>query len=794
MAKPFRIKTPLIAFMVIVCGTIAGAQPKSVPQAIRVAEQYVPVEWAYRSAKIYHDPFNEVDVDVIFVNEDTGEEWRVPTFWAGGNEWRVRFAPPAPGVYKYRAESTDKGNADLNGHDGTLRVSPYGGTNSLLIDGPLKISPDRRHFEFADGTAFLWLGDTWWDGLCNRISNQGFRTLAADRHAKGFNVVQIVAGLNPDEEPFDLRGDNEGGYAWEQGFARINPAYFDAADERIRLLVQAELTPAVVGSWGYFLDLAGVDKMKKHWRNMIARWGAYPVVWILAGEVDMPYYLSAQPKKDAEFQKIHWTEVAKFIRATDPYHHLITTHPSESARQELLDESVLDFDMLQTGHGSWGSAANSVASISAHRSKTPPMPALIGETVYEGHQQTNWQDSQRFSFWVSMMNGAAGYTYGAGGIWEMNGTTVPHGSSPWGITYENTPWNVAMQLPGSAQVGLGKDILMQYPWWRFEPHLEWADPHGTAFQEPHADWFDVNKRWDEEKGDYLLPYSAGIPGQIRFIYIPPRIYKPIGPLLVNLEDDVTYQAAYIDPATGRKYDLGKLTRPRVTEICADTFSTPLNSKWNAVKGNPAARNGAMESKGQLWALRKDVSEADTLVDVKANSSTEAGILLRFHDSSNFLVGIYSPSAKGVWMHEVRNGDFGPRLGFMEVPAIGSSVDLLAEAHGSNASLTITDGQHTFRTSPVVLANTRAGSVGLWSEHLTCEGGIAGGGCTFVQGSPAEENRQSFSDFHAFAMSDIAHDANPNLVLANSWRAPNLPLSQDWLLVLERSLANPASRQ
>ena len=45
---------------------------------------------------------------------------------------------------------------------------------------------------------------------------------------------------------------------------------------------------------------------------------------------------------------------------------------------------------------------------SAHASKTPRMPVLVGETVYEGHQQTNWQDTQRFAFWVSIMNGAAG--------------------------------------------------------------------------------------------------------------------------------------------------------------------------------------------------------------------------------------------------------------------------------------------------------------------------------------------------------------------------------------------------
>jgi len=229
--------------------------------------------------------------------------------------------------------------------------------------------------------------------------------------------------------------------------------------------VKSGMAPTIVGGWGYYLSIMGMDKMKKHWRYLIARYGAFPVVWILGGEGAMSYYLSAHPGQDIDLQKRGWTELGKYVRSIDPFGHPITIHPTRSAREtEVVDDSVLDFDMLQTGHSGWASAANTVASVSAHYSKTPPMPVLVGETVYEGHQQTNWQDTQRFAFWVSMMNGAAGHTYGAGGIWQVNGRTVPHGPAPRGITYENTPWDEAMRLPGSMQVGIGKSILMKYPW------------------------------------------------------------------------------------------------------------------------------------------------------------------------------------------------------------------------------------------------------------------------------------------------------------------------------------------
>jgi hypothetical protein len=751
---------------------------------VRIAEQGEPVEWAYSSQKTYNDPFNEVDLDVIFMKDD-GRHWRVPTFWAGGNEWRVRFAPPEPGSYKYHAESTDKSNADLNGHEGILRVEPYRGSNSLLMHGPLGVSENHRYFQYADGTPFLWLGDTWWNGLCSRISLDEFKTLAADRQAKGFNVVQIVAGLYPDEPPFDDRGKNEGGFVWEPGFTRINPAYFDAADLKIQALVRAELSPAIVGSWGYYLPLMGVDKAKKHWRNLVARYGAYPVVWIICGELPMPYYLSDHPQEDMVMQRKGWTEMAKYVRSIDPYGHLITAHPSRSARQEVVDESVLDFDMLQTGHESWGAAANTIALVSAHASKTPSMPVLVGETVYEGHQQTNWQDTQRFAFWVSMMNGAAGQTYGAGGIWQMNGRTIPHGSSPWGITYENTPWDVAMRLPGSQQVGIGKNILMKYPWWLFEPHPEWVEPHGTAFQKPHTDWFDVNKRWDEEKGDYLLPYASGIPKEIRFIYIPPRIYKPIGPLITNLENDVRYNAAYYDPATGDKYTLGSLERPELSEIFRDSADSSRASNWLDSRGATYARSGTLLDPDSTWAVLKDVNEADILVSVEVKGDTETGIILRFHDSDDYLVAVYSPSLKGLWIHDRQKGVYGSRLGFMEVPEIGPNIHLVAESHSSSASLTITDGQHIYRTKPLVVTNTQSGAIGIWSVRLSCESGLSGGGCSAARSSPTEQRNQKFDKLLAYRIGSIAPDANTNLVVLNSWRAPNLPLSHDWVLVLER---------
>ena len=268
------------------------------------------LELIFQSGKAYRDPFHEIELDVVFRGPE-GSPQRVPAFWAGGQEWRVRYAADTPGRYAFETIATDASNRDLHGRTGTLDAAPYAGANPLLQHGALRVSEDRRHLEHADGTPFFWLGDTWWMGLTKRLRwPADFERLAADRAAKGFTVAQIVAGLYPDMPQFDARGANEAGFPWEPDYARIHPAYFDAADLRIQHLVDRGIVPCIVGCWGYYLPILGMERMKRHWRYLIARWGALPAIWCLAGEGSMPYYLAPDKDHDRALQKRGWTELA----------------------------------------------------------------------------------------------------------------------------------------------------------------------------------------------------------------------------------------------------------------------------------------------------------------------------------------------------------------------------------------------------------------------------------------------------------------------------------------------------
>jgi len=501
-------------------------------------------EWHLTSGKSYADPFNDIELDAVFTAPD-GRTWKVPAFWAGGQKWGFRYSSTATGLHHFKTVCSDTGNTDLHGIEGSVEVTAYEGDNPLLVHGPLQMAADRRHLQHADGKPFFWLGDTWWMGLCKRLQwPDEFRELAADRLSKGFTLVQIVAGLYPDMDAFDERGANEAGYPWERDWSRIVPAYFDAADLKIAYLVRAGIVPCIVGCWGYYLDFAGDDVIRKHWRNLVARWGAYPVVWCVAGEALMFYYLKHPPAGQEEAKRVElrsrWTEIARYISSLDGHKNPVTIHPTSLGHDQVSEPAVLDVDMLQTGHGGHASLANTVNLVEDSLAHEPKLPVLVGEVNYEGIMESSREEIQRFIFWTVMLTGAAGHTYGANGIWQLNRRDCPYGASPHGSAWGGPPWDDAYRLPGSGQIGLAKRLLERYEWWRFETHHEWIEPCQT-------------------RENRVGPYAAGIPGQVRVIYSPAASIWAAwsGKMLVKgLEPGQQYRACFFDPKTGVEHDLG----------------------------------------------------------------------------------------------------------------------------------------------------------------------------------------------------------------------------------------------
>jgi hypothetical protein len=370
----------------------------------------------------------------------------------------------------------------------------------------------------------------------------GFRLLTADRVKKGFTVVQTVLGFPPDTAPFSGQDANEGGSPWEKDFERINPRYFDEVDLRIEWLVRSGIVPCILGGWGYNLLFMGEERMLRHWKYLVARYGAYPVVWCLAGETAMPFYRSKDRSGDSQRQKDAWTRVARFVRESDTFKRPVSTHPRQRSWEDVEDPSLLDFHMLQVGHCAPYSLERCPTYLEEARSKFPNVPVVMAEPPYEGHMGVNGPDVVRYAFWASLLSGAAGFTYGAAGIFQANDRRRPAGKTPAGGAYDGVFWDEAIHFVGSCHVGKAKSLLVGLPFRRFKPHPEWIQVEATV--------------WHEHYRPPYRAFAAGIPGDCRVAYIPARYYQWNGPKVQALEPGVPYRAWYCDTATGELVDLG----------------------------------------------------------------------------------------------------------------------------------------------------------------------------------------------------------------------------------------------
>lgn len=491
---------------------------------------------------------NSPEVDVTFVGPD-GAKRRVPAF-VGGGEWRVRYSSAEVGEHRFQVE----GSAATEVREGSFQVLPaVQGDRSLRARGPIRVASDGRHFAHHDGTPFMWVGDTWWEGFVSRISEKEFEEFAGKRAEQGFSVIQIVAGLYPEMGPFAPEGASNSGWAWEEGFSAPNMAWFDEADRRVQCLLDNDLVPCLFGAWAYYLEFMDASQLLRHWREMIARWAAYPVVWCVVGEVGIVWYedqrlLEYGPQKGSsyltDFELCHamakWAEadgqledvaeVAQGIRELDPFGRPLTVHPVFHVDPwEMVTDDLVDFWMLQTGHNGFRSFTPSVDAVHRGLARAARKPVLNGEVCYEGIAGSSWQEIQRLLFWSHMLSGAAGHTYGAMGIWAFN---TPEFDAQYSGKAPN--WTEAAELPGAAQVALGGRLLADLPWSEFEPRPDWAAPH------QHDD-------------DRTLLYAAGVEGGPRVVYVPSYATSYLsdyaGARLRGLGDG-RWRMKVVDPRTG----------------------------------------------------------------------------------------------------------------------------------------------------------------------------------------------------------------------------------------------------
>lgn len=437
-------------------------------------------ELEFAAETSYDNCFLEVELQVEFCGP-RGEKLRVPGFWDGANVWKVRFAPVTAGEWSWHSVCNHAGDAGLHGRSGVLAASAWSAAE--LADNPnrrgfIRVHEDGRYFKYADGTSFYWLGDTLWAAHTARCDLQeALPTYLEDRRAKGFTVIQLAVGHPAgDASSEDCSGYvnyapgqylNEGGAPYVRRYERLNPAYFQWLDKRIKLMTEYGFALCLMGMWGQELQAMGVAAAKLYLKYIVARYAAYNVCWSPAGE----YLFTA----DVE----GWRELGREIDRCDPYGHPTSVHSiaPHSGSRHFHAEHWYDFNLIQVGHVLAFKNYMEMLPYLDYRLE-PHKPAIMSESWYENHPNRVLDDGVRigdrdirFAAYVSLLQGCVGQTYGAHGVWSFyDGTTADQ----WGEDERPDIWKNDLVLPGAAQMKHLRSLMESLQWWRLEPHPEWA--------------------------------------------------------------------------------------------------------------------------------------------------------------------------------------------------------------------------------------------------------------------------------------------------------------------------------
>ncbi len=397
------------------------------------------VELTFQAKNPYANPYTNVEVWVDL--KGPGFDKRCYGFWDGGDVFRVRILATRPGKWTWRSGSNQK-DPGLNHQRGSFTAVAWPAAEKVDVPtrrGFIRPSVNGHAFEYADGTPFILLGDTWYAAATSRFKwndddterpigpDAGFKDYLRLRKDQGFNSVAIIAAF-PNwandgwpweiwiDEKADLgvrsawvdQGDianhfprdqwhakdmsNEGGRAfllpgkvpgYEQVYPdvdRLNPDYFKYLDRKIDYLNAQGFIPVI--------EVAR--------RDMTSCWAKY-YDWTASYSRYIEYVWSRYQANNCLFSPVHYDY---------PVMTATTTQINAAANLVIAKYGPPPFGTLASCNASVSSLMNfgkpeqnhwltfqQIGNLREHDAywylteifhSNPPQPALNGEPYYSG--------------------------------------------------------------------------------------------------------------------------------------------------------------------------------------------------------------------------------------------------------------------------------------------------------------------------------------------------------------------------------------------------------------------------
>jgi len=540
MAKiaPKYLAALLALLLLVPCFSPAAGAAFAPEEADYLVERWGMQEIPFTSQAAYADPFNDAELNVTFTGPG-GITMVMPAFWDGGDTWKVRFAPPEEGLWRWETACSNPADAGLHGVSGTIGCAPYAGELEIYRRGFLKTEPGVRYLMYADGTPFFYLGDTHWSMPAEPFDTM-FKTIVDERARQGFTVYQ--------SEPIGA------GYSLGGGLDETDLAGFADLDRRFDYIARAGMVHAnaqlIFGSELFYGVRDGKytqDYIRRLSRCWVARYGAYPVLWTTAQEVDDDMYYD---RDGVGGQAIYtaadnpWKIVAETIGACDPYRHPLSAHQEYASMDPAHGMNASKSEFAKLPAHTWFAA-----QWSPSLTRSPDFALARdfwqnggGKPVvnYEGRYENLWTKNfgARAQGWISFLNGMYGYGYGAVDMWLYQSaydidTTSSDGVDTITPADKAVPWTESLYFETAGQLGHMRRFLQDASWWELTPRFcRWR-------------WF--IPCW---RANYSVA-SHGNDAYVAYFY---NANRSTG-LLRGL-DKADYQAQWFSPRTGETLPLG----------------------------------------------------------------------------------------------------------------------------------------------------------------------------------------------------------------------------------------------
>ncbi len=494
------------------------------------------IEFELVSEREYVAPYLDVEVVATFTS-DSGEKFIRPGFWDGGKIWRLRFAAPYPGTWKWSStSSTEDPGLQKSGKFIAAKQDTEIG-NRFYDHGFWKMSPQGRSLIHSDGAPAFLAGDTAW-ALPWRATLDQVKEYAADRNKKGFNAALMMV-VQPDKFATGPR-DRTADEGFDVGFEdlptghinEIRPEYFQIFDSFTSILAEngiaSVLQPVFHGFGWKGLETAGPALDPKESARfasyLVARYGARPVMYLVGADG-----IGNEPSIEA---------AGIMVEEIDCYKQPTGVHYRPHARPNQHQAAEwLDFQWCQTGH-----IGEHLPDRVADMYRNLPGRAVAnGEPSYENGGKTGRASGwwQGYEIWNNIMAGAImGGVYGAGSLWQWAHRGDEKGQSDFFLA-PGCGWREALDFKGSEYFGLAQKILGRLP------------------------ITDAVTAWELTIG------SRGIqvPGKI-FIS-----FQEVGGVFLLIDETIPKYYQIIDPKTGKVLAVGEREGKR-GEVTIDTGEGP----------------------------------------------------------------------------------------------------------------------------------------------------------------------------------------------------------------------------